>query len=754
VPMRSALVLFALCTAFLQAAEIRGKVVNSHGGEPLQRVSVFLADSQHTRRTITDGTFVLPDVSPGNYFLVADAVGYWQSRTAIEIKPSDTALEFEIVLQPEGGRRLDKIEVIADRFHGPQAAEVSLLDVTAEELKQTGTLLASDPFRTVQTLPGVSASANNDLFAQFTVLGAGFESIAIQIDDVPVTDPLHGLPGESDGASVGILNNDIIESMTLTPLAYSERYWGGIGGALDIRTREGSRTRPTFNVFTGLAETHGTAEGGFAQKRGSWLASARKSYIGYLANHAVNEPTVDVGFYDLHGNVTYDVSPSNTLNITATHSLAHLEQINVESLGPNDLATGQNRFDLLRAGWQGVLSEKIVLSAFAAFTNSRYEKLNDNGSVLNSGSWGTWVGGSRLLWNTRASDTLEIGWLTIRQRNAQTFGYIDPENPTAPQGIYTSPGNALQHGAYVQQSSSFLKDRLHVMAGLRWDHNDTLAANPFSPQASADFRVASSSHLQFGFGKYLMFLWPDSIFPCGGSESMYYRGTHYVAGVEQGIGELARLKVQVFHRDENVQTGIRGGLSYLDDLLNGVIQYNCGAIERYRSPRPVSQANGTQIALQRRSSNRLAGWIAYTYLHAKANQSYGQYPSVYDQRHTVNVFASYRLRPSIQLGGKLLYGSGYPVPGSFTEIAPGYYQQNAYALNQVRLDPYFRADASFSKTFSIHGRRLTLSSEVLNLTNHHNLRLIRTDYLSTGQVILNRERTLGITPTVGLGFQF
>src|SRR4051812_27025363 len=109
--MRYILLLVCLCAAFLHAAEIRGKVINSRGGEPLERVSVTLLNYSLTSQTSKDGTFVIPDVPVGHHVLVADTVGYWQSRTSIDINAADTFLEFEIVLQPEGGRRRETIEV-------------------------------------------------------------------------------------------------------------------------------------------------------------------------------------------------------------------------------------------------------------------------------------------------------------------------------------------------------------------------------------------------------------------------------------------------------------------------------------------------------------------------------------------------------------------------------------------------------------------------------------------------------------------
>ena len=40
-----------------------------------------------------------------------------------------------------------------------------------------------------------------------------------------------------------------------------------------------------------------------------------------------------------------------------------------------------------------------------------------------------------------------------------------------------------------------------------------------------------------------------------------------------------------------------------------------------------------------------------------------RFPSDYDQRHTVNVYGGYRLRPTVNLSVHSGYGSGFPIPG-------------------------------------------------------------------------------------------
>ena len=73
---------------------------------------------------------------------------------------------------------------------------------------------------------------------------------------------------------------------------------------------------------------------------------------------------------------------------------------------------------------------------------------------------------------------------------------------------------------------------------------------------------------------------------------------------------------------------------------------------------------GFELLLLRTSVNNWNGWVSYAYgrtmLHeGMTNQTF---PGDYDQRHTVNAYVSYRIRPTVNLSARWAYGSGFPVP--------------------------------------------------------------------------------------------
>ena len=152
--------------------------------------------------------------------------------------------------------------------------------------------------------------------------------------------------------------------------------------------------------------------------------------------------------------------------------------------------------------------------------------------------------------------------------------------------------------------------------------------------------------------------------------------------------------------------------------------------------------------LQSRTANRLSGWIGYTLTYARQSYLGGSnpgsfwvpyYPTVDDQRHTLNVFASYRLSPTVHMSGKWLFGSGFPVPSSYNAIREGDYQ---------RLDVRAEKDWAFTRW------KLALYGEVLNLTNHDNPRYFYSSENPDGTFSVVTGQGLPITPTAGVAFEF
>ena len=106
-----------LSSALMNASEVRGKVVNVVGGEPLARVQVTVLETGAAAVTASDGTFAIPAVAPGNYTLRLNAVGFRLSTIPFSLAEAEVK-EFDVTLAPDNFRHIERVEVKGDIFQG------------------------------------------------------------------------------------------------------------------------------------------------------------------------------------------------------------------------------------------------------------------------------------------------------------------------------------------------------------------------------------------------------------------------------------------------------------------------------------------------------------------------------------------------------------------------------------------------------------------------------------------------------------
>jgi hypothetical protein len=727
-----------LCATLVHSAEIRGKVVSVFGEEPLGRVQVSVLERRLEAVTANDGSFVIQGLSSGDYTLRLNAVGYRLVTVPFSLSAGESAKEFEITLVPDNFARTEKIEVRGDIFQGPDSPAVNEINLTSTEIRETSTVLADDPFRAIQTLPGVSASGNNDFFAQFSVMGASYANTSTYIDGILVPSPFHGT-NITEGATLSIQTSETIHDIRLFPAAYPEKYGDAVGAALDLTTRDGSRTPASFRVSIGLADSELLGEGELGhEKRGSWLASVRKSYLGYLLRNRLHDTYDDISFYDGDLKLTYDLTPSHTVSFYGVggHTLADLVHPTY-ILTPGSFKKGTNDFEMGRVGWRWSVSPHFLLDTRAAYVNAPVTTRNLLNQVLDDSHHSEVEGAGGLVWSWRKDHVLEGGWMARRVHESDEQIFYDNNDQVT--SILSARNTGWREDIYLQQTSSLFDNRIHLTGGLRLDNVELFTIHPVSPQASVAFQVSRTTQLQFGAGRYNEFEFPAFAIrggACTVALDFFQTANHYTAAAEQRLRDSSRLRLAVFDRENGSSSG-----EYAD---------GCQHARPVRfSSRGRDYARGAQIVLQSRTANRLSGWIGYTLTYARSNFIYHDKngnrivtpyrPTLEDQRHTVNVFASYRFTPTIHLSGKWLYGSGFPYPGSPSGAPLGDYQ---------RLDVRAEKDWAFDRW------KLALYGEVLNLTNHNNPRYFSASMDQSGNVSYTPVQGLPITPTAGIAFEF
>ena len=744
---------FLFCMASAEAGvrgEVRGVVLDSRGGEPLARIQVRLENTTHETVTDAQGRFVLTNVEAGDYDLRASTVGYQLLEKRFTLAPGEVK-EFEIILSLDTSRRTDKVEVKSGPFEVSREDSPSELTLRGSEAKNLASVLADDPLRSVQALPGVTS--NDDFDSRFSLRGAPFHNIGFYLDDVNLHAPFHMVEAESSPGSLTIINGDTLETIDLHSGAFPARYGDATAGALDLVTREGSRKKPTLHATASASNASMVAEGPLdEQRKGDWMVSVRKSYLQYLLNRLNIDSALGFGFFDAEGKFSYDVNPRNHLSLSSIYGTSALDRSSAKArLGINTITTSDYHYTLLNLGWRYTPADRFLMTNRAAFMRENFNDRNPAESPLAGGNYGELVWNTSGTWLWSEETPLDFG-ASVRHLHEDGFSNQYQFNPTAVRTLDQSRGRGLRAGGFVEQSWKAAHGHIHLSAGLRWDRHSVDGVDHLSPQVSLGFLPRPSTRINFGWGRYIEYPDLQNFFSRFGSVRLLpERATNLVVAVEQDLDPQTRVRVECYERQDH-DLLFRPFLE--PRTVNGVI-FNPPLDPPIRNALH-GQSHGIEVFLQRRSANRLMGWVSYGWGVSRLQEDEEgiSFPSDQDQRHTANVFLSYRVRPTVNLSVRALYGSGFPFPGFFKRQGVGFVLSDS--RNQVRQDSYQRTDFRINKAY-IHNRwKMTVYGEVVNLFNRRNTVFENFNGYNgaTGQAFFNTLRLFPILPSAGVAVEF
>ena len=744
------LLLIAPCLAQERSINLRGRVVDANTGEPMANVRVLAKLSDKSTITDADGAFAL-DLPPGPQELYITTVTYGLVKKTINVAAGTNSV-VEIALNEDAAALTEHVTIAPDPFESTRTTSTFEQTLNKRELQATSSILLSDPIRAAQTLPGVGA--NDDFRSEFSVRGAGFERVGVWLDGVLTDNFVHTVAGGyPDTGSLSVINSDAVNSVSLLSGGSPANFGDRTAAVLDLDSRDGNRVKPSGRIAASLSGISGIVDGPISSGKGSYFVAARKSYAGYLVrrvndqNEFANNPPI-LGFGDVQAKLLYDFSPRNQLGVSAIYgSFDYDRNRDRELLFVNSVFRGDSRNFLLNAHWNFTPNPHTFWQTRFFVLKTNFKNLNRDELVLNDGDRSQFGTRSDVSFQLPHSHRLEAG-LYVRSLHvnsfSQRFGFA---NVGFDFGSFDE--NGTEQAYYAQDTWRNELWGVQLTGGWRIEHSEITAQTLNSPRASLTWSINDHWRVHAMLGRYYQFPDFELIFGRLGSRSLRAeRATNVSGGVEWLAGDRVRLHVEVFDRED---ADLFFSLS--EPRLDG------GLVSFAEFPFRNSldgHARGFELTLQRRSANKLAGWISYSYLRTRLTDSQTGLSFVSDseQRHLLNVYASYRFTDTWNLSSVFRYGSGPPIQGFFRQVGANYFLSDR--RNEVRLPDYARWDVRVSKAFLFKRWKLTATGEVLNLLNRNNLRYAGFDGfdITTGRVFGQLDRVLPILPSAGVVIEF
>jgi hypothetical protein len=213
--------------------KIVGLVTDKTSGEPLIGVNIVVDGTTFGASTDIDGTFIILNIPPGDYTLVAQYIGYINVRMENVDVDIDLTTEVTFTMQETSLELGETVTVVAER-------ELVTKDLTASTAKVDA--------QQIKALPITEISEALELQAGYLdghVRGGRKGEIAYWIDGVPVTDSY-------DGGQVVEVNKDMVEELQFISGAFNAEYGQAMSGIVNITTKEPrEKFGANFTVYLG-----------------------------------------------------------------------------------------------------------------------------------------------------------------------------------------------------------------------------------------------------------------------------------------------------------------------------------------------------------------------------------------------------------------------------------------------------------------------------------------------------------------------
>jgi hypothetical protein len=760
------------------AGAISGVVVNA-AGEPAGGVRVCALDTPACVTSDAQGAFRIDELRAGAYRLeVLPLEGLPFTSDPVDVRAGlDGAVEITL---PKAENFQQTVTVTAPAFQAPEEVKNSGFLVAPREILKSAAAL-QDVSRYVQGLPGVTIGTNdfrNDIIVRG---GSPLENLFV-VDNVEIPNINAFANFASAGGTVSLLDAELLQDVTFLTGGYPAPYINRTSSVLQVTQREGSRQEFGGWATLGFAGAGVILEGPINAGQGSWVVSARRSFLDLF--------TQDVGFggvpvvYSINAKAVYDIGPRDRVWMV---NVAGVDEIRLGLSESSDLEDEIANFDIRYDGWrsatgfnwQSVFGSRGVglfgVTHSEAKVGQQVKDLVAQGApspVLRPDeviaqspivySEDSREGESTVKYDLTVHlpffDAVQTGGsfkiFRINYAVRSPFGNDTPYSPAS--GIdpffLDTRFRSYQTGGYLQASKR-VTSRVNVTLGGRVDHYDILSKARFSPRAGVTVRLTDTLSWNSSTGSY--YQQPAFLFVAAFPQNrslVPWRADHYVTGLAWTPDADLRLTAETY-RKTYTDYPVASGLPTVS-LANIGDTFDVREILFPLTSAGEGYSEGVELFVEKRLSARIYGQGNLSFSRTRHAGLDGVLrPGSFDYPFVFNLLGGYRLSPVWEVSARLSFLSGRP----FTPYDQGVsstQRRGVYDLTRVNADrapDYGRVDIRVDRTLTAAGRPLNLFFGVQNVTNRRNFASYSWNRRTNAQQFGEQQ---GIFPILGLDWRF
>lgn len=751
-----------------QNATVRGFVYEKETGEPVIFTNVYLKGTTYGSATDVNGFYSVSKVPAGSYTLTVTFLGYDTLSMSITLKNNE--LLTKKLFLTRSSIQMKEFEVSAEKQAAQNQVRMSVTKVTAKQIKQLPSIGAEpDLAQYLQVVPGVVFTG--DQGGQLYIRGGSPIQNKVLMDGMIVYNPFHSI------GFFSVFETDIIRNADIYTGGFNAEYGGRISSVMDIRTRDGNKTRLSGKVGASTFGANALLEGPLKKQTepgagsSSYILSVKHSYLeesSKIFYDYIDTAGLPFNYTDVYGKVSFNGAQGSKFNLFGFSFNDKVRYQQVSDLNWNSYGGGAN-FVLVPSG------SPVLIDGLFAFSNYNIELAEGNlpprtseiGGFNGALNFKYFMGDDELKYGIEVQGFKtdftffnSIGRsIGQAQNTTELAGYLRYKKKAG--NFIIDPGIRVQY--YASLSTISFEPRL----GIKWNATENMRFKAAGGLYSQNLLAANSDrdvvNLFYGF-----LSGPDNLpneFTQQNGEVVevkdaLQRSQHVIFGVEYDLTSKLSLNVEAYLKNFPQITNLNRNKIY-DDTPDNADQPE---VLRKDFIIESGKAYGADILLKY-EDKKFYFWAVYSIGKVDRWDGFQEYNPIWDRRHNVNLLATYMFgkENSWEVSVRWNMGTGFP----FTQTQ-GYFGEETFGngvgtdytasnndlgvilgdLNNGRLPAYHRLDASVKKSWSFK-EHIKLEATV-GVTNGYD----RENIFYYDRVNNERVDQLPIMPSAGLTFRF
>ncbi|PLX23835.1 MAG: TonB-dependent receptor [Salinivirgaceae bacterium] len=763
--------LIGTISVFAQTGNIKGFIYNKETGEPVLFTNVYLKGTTYGAPTDVNGFYAISKVPTGEYTLTVTYLGYDTLQIPIRVTPGGSITK-NLYLQPSA-ITIDDIVVSAERQEMQTDVRTAVVKVTPRQIERLPSVGAEvDIAQYIQVIPGVVFTG--DQGGQLYIRGGAPIHNKVLLDGMTIYNPFHSI------GMFSVFDTDLLLNADIFTGGFNAEYGGRISSIMDLRTRDGNKTRfsakASSNTFASRLLLEGPIKK-FTEENASSISYALSMKHSYLeqSSKELYPYAADGGlpfdFTDFYGKISFNGKTGNKLSVFGFNFNDNVNYQGTTSLSWQNVGGGANAVIVPSDG-------SSLINFHVNFSNYDISMETSEGKPSSSSIRDFAFG-------------LDVKSFVGKQE--VSFGF-DFSGYKTDYSFYNAYGLNLDHAQNTAELSGFAKFKgtfgnLIVEPGLRFIYYASIGEPSIEPRIGAKYKITDKLRLKASAGLYSQNLIasnsqrsivdlfygflssPESLpndFDGEEVDTKLQKAKHLVGGIEYDLGNRITFNFESYYKLMKPLVSINPNKQFDENTL-----FDVPEILTTQYMIEEGDAYGFDLSMKY-DYKRLYVWTvgSWGYVNRKGlfydpiqqEAVMEKYPPHFDRRLSVNLLFSYTLGSKLNwiVSARWNYGSGFPFTPrsayfeslSLNSMTDNYTSSNGdvgiiYGENNgSRLTSYHRLDINVKRKFFFKGdAELEIIGSVTNVYDRNNIFYIS----GLGSDMIYQ---LPILPSLGMTFKF